>query len=246
MIQGWPPDPRDPAVRPRLEESLALWREMGNEWGEWGTAEALLYLSGLVAAQGEPSLARAYLDEALAVARPTGDRRHLGWVRAQLGHMAFAAGELDDAHRLGEESRAFYQELGYLHGVSGQENFLGNVAFSRGEYATAQAHYAAALRCQQGWQGVLEIVGSCSGLAAVALAQGHAARALHLAAAIAALSAQAGYGLDTVWAHVPVEQTIAAARAALDERTAAETWAEGETMTLEQAIAYALGEPAHA
>jgi hypothetical protein len=71
-------------------------------------------------------------------------------------------------------------------------------------------------------------------------------RALRLAAAIAALSAQAGYRLEAVRAHVPVEQTIAAARAALDERTATTAWAEGEAMTLEQAVAYALEEVADA
>jgi hypothetical protein len=39
---------------------------------------------------------------------------------------------------------------------------------------------------------------------------------------------------------VIAEQNIAAARALLDEATWTEVWAEGQAMTLEQAIAYAL------
>jgi hypothetical protein len=40
------------------------------------------------------------------------------------------------------------------------------------------------------------------------------------------------------------EQLVAAAHAQLDEATFAATWAEGQALTLEQAIAYALDEEA--
>jgi non-specific serine/threonine protein kinase len=225
----------DLRIRPRWEESLTLYRTLGDEWGEWGAAEALLHLADLEAREGDPQLARTHLHEAMALARRTGERRQLAMVRQQLGALSLAAGDLAVAGRLGEESRVLFREVGDMTGVAGQENFLGDLALRQGQYATARSLYIASLQHQQGWQGVRWALVSFSGLAAVALGQGQVERALRLAAATAAISAKAGYPLGAA-----VEQTIAAARAALDEREAIAAWAEGEAMTREQAIAYAL------
>jgi predicted ATPase/class 3 adenylate cyclase len=234
----YPTEPRDPRERPNLEESLALYRALGDEWG---IAEALHHLASLLAVQGEIALARTYLDEAEVVARRTGDRRHLGIVRQHLGGLSLAAGNLADAHRLAEEALALFRELGDLPDVVIQENDLGDLALRQGKYARARAWYAASLTHQQGWQPVPWTLASLCGLAAVALAQGDVEHALCLAAATAAISAQAGYPLGAA-----VEQTIAAAHATLDEREAAAAWAEGEAMTRERAIAYALEGPLQA
>ncbi len=235
----WPTDPRE---RRYLEESLTVYRELGDESG---ITEALLELGDVALAQGDLPLARTYVEEALAVSRRTGERRHLAMVRQQLGRLRCATGDLADARRLGEECLLLFQEVGDLTGVAAQENGLGTVALKQGEYDAARAYYTASLQHQQGWQGVPWIVESVAGLAAVALAQGQVARALCLAGATAALSVQAGYRLDTPLQtgdrlDTQIERTVAAARAALDERAAAAAWATGEAMTLEQAMAYAV------
>jgi predicted ATPase/class 3 adenylate cyclase len=233
---GWTYDAGDPRVIARLEESLALYRELEDDWG---IAEALLHLADLVAGLGDPRLARTYLDEALVVARRTGERRHLGMVRERLGHLSFAAGDLADARTWWEESLALYQELGDVTGVATLENALGDLALRQGAHDAARAYYTSSLQRQQGWQGANAIVCSFAGLAAVALGQGQAVLALRLAAASVARSTRAGFPLEP-----DVERTIAAAQAALDEPTAAAAWAEGKSMTLDQAIAYALEQPA--
>src|SRR5205823_2847370 len=107
--------------------------------------------------------------------------------------LSCAAGDLAAARRMGEECVLLFQEVGDLTGVATQENGLGTVALKQGEYDAARAYYTASLQHQQGWQGVPWIVESLAGLAAVALAQGQLARALCLAGATAALSAQADY-----------------------------------------------------
>jgi predicted ATPase/class 3 adenylate cyclase len=236
LWRHWPYDPGDPQVRPRLEESLALYRRLGNELG---IAEALLRLAELAGKQGDPQLARGYLDEALAMVRRSGDRRQMAELRAHQGQLSLDTGNLAEARRLGEESLALSREAGDIPGVTWKENFLGDLAHSQGEYATAHAYYTASLQHGQGWQGVPFALNSLAGLAAVALAQGQVERALKLAAATTTLSAASGYPQEPA-----VAQTIPVARATLDERAAAETWAEGKAMTLEQAIAYALEEPA--
>jgi hypothetical protein len=156
--------------------------------------------------QGDPHLASTYLDQALAVARRTGERRQLAMVRQQRGLLSLAKGDLADARMVGEESLRIFQKVGDITGVASQENFLGNVALRQREYEAARASYAASLQHQQGWHGVTWIMDSLAGLAAVALGQGQIGRALCLAAATATIGAQTGDCLDAA-----VEQTMAAA-----------------------------------
>ncbi len=237
----WPHDPRDPQARPGLEESLALWRDLGHTWG---ITETLIDLGTLVAQQGDLTLARTYLDEALARSQETGERRQRGRVWAQYGRLSFAAEDFVTATRLGKQGRTLFAEIGAITDVAAQEVFLGDVAFQQGNYATAGTHYAACLRHQREGQPIvwLLLLQAVAGVAAVALAQGQAERALRLAASITALCA--GAHLARLWTHVPMEQTIAAARAALDDGRAAVAWAQGGEMALEHVIAHALEDPA--
>jgi hypothetical protein len=77
------------------------------------------------------------------------------------------------------------------------------------------------------------------GLAMVAAGQGQATRALRLAAASAGLSdlaMQPVYPIE----RPELERALTPIRQALGERDATAAWAEGQAMTLEQAVAYAL------
>jgi hypothetical protein len=82
-------------------------------------------------------------------------------------------------------------------------------------------------------------------LAAVACAQGQPERGAHLLGAVAAL--RAGLGLPVPPSErAAQEHAVAAAHAALGEDAFAAAWAKGQSMSLEHAIAYALGEEASA
>src|SRR5262249_30426994 len=96
-----------------------------------------------------------------------------------------------------------------------------------------------ALHREQGNRpGVLE---SLAGFGALLAAQGQPRRAAILFGAIAALRAALNAAM---WPaeRVEYERHVAATRAQLGEATFAVAWAEGRAMTLEQAIACALGE----
>ena len=96
-------------------------------------------------------------------------------------------------------------------------NWLGHIAVAQGDYAAARAHYAASLAARQevGFFTV-GLALTLSGFANLAAAQGRCARAARLAAC----------------------------RRAIGDDAFAAAGAEGEAMTTEQAVAYALAEEA--
>jgi hypothetical protein len=124
-------------------------------------------------------------------------------------------------------------------GIITVENFLGQLALRQGDHATARARYAASLEHQRGWPALFWTLGALAGLAAVAAAEGQAGRALRLAGAYSALSEAAGLRLSEAEREV-VERASASARATLGDRQADAEWAAGQTLPVEQAIAYAL------
>jgi ATP/maltotriose-dependent transcriptional regulator MalT len=80
------------------------------------------------------------------------------------------------------------------------------------------------------------------GLAALATLEGDPARAVRLTAGATALETSAG-----IWAFPPIrarhERWLIDARAALDEATERDAWAEGTAMTLDEVIEDALAVP---
>src|SRR5262249_30258384 len=119
---------------------------------------------------------------------------------------------------------------------------LGDLARAEGDLAAARTRYAAALGVgrARGAQSLLGLVRrALRKVAGLRAAAGDPRRAARLfGAAEAAGGDRALYGLRTDrW-----EEDLWSARAALDEATFAAAWAEGEAMTLEEAIADALGD----
>jgi predicted ATPase len=91
------------------EESLALWRQLGDPWG---TARALNNLGYEAYLQGNLDRATPLLDEAVTLARAAGDRSVLGYVVDSRGVLAEAQGELERATALYQEALALAQQVG--------------------------------------------------------------------------------------------------------------------------------------
>jgi tetratricopeptide (TPR) repeat protein len=96
-------------ARMRLEESLAVSRELGDE----APIASVLQVLGM-AAQGEGALGRAreYLEEALALAQRGGDKRRVAAAMNALAQLESAAGRLDAAEPLFEGVVALSDEAG--------------------------------------------------------------------------------------------------------------------------------------
>lgn len=117
---------------------------------------------------------------------------------------------------------------------------LGRLALQKGDIEKALAHHKEGLRLKQPYPHRLGIARSLEGLAGVALAAAQPGRAACLLGAAEALREAIGAPLQPV-EQALVERDASATRAALGEEALAAARAEGHVMTLDQAIAYALG-----
>jgi hypothetical protein len=117
----------------------------------------------------------------------------------------------------------------------------GEDALARGEVPLAASRFREGLDTPPNrWVGIYRI-DLIDGLAKVAASQNLPRRALYLAGAAAAARARLGTTsspIDREW----LEAGLAPAHQALGESQSSLAYATGESMTLEQAVAYALGD----
>ena len=228
--------------------------------GEYDRAEALFeksmeqfraigYLRGIGLTfnnQGHLSLdqadyqrAAALCTEALSMFRELGEQWGAAQALDNLGRTAHYQGDAGQAVALCEEGLTLFRSTGDRRGVANALNSLGDVARDRGDLAEAWARYQESLAVNRevGSQAALAV--SLEGLGSVAVAQGQLARAARLLAAAQGLRQHIGAPLPPS-RHPEVERSWSAARVGLKlpAYTAAE--AEGQAMTLEQALTYAL------
>ncbi len=212
------------------EETLRRFRAQGNTYGVAGSLNAsarLLFLTG-----GDPVQVRALAEEGLAHARELG---HTGLIAQALGYLAelaLAQGDVTRARSLVEEAWAIERVQGDRGGRAWILSMLGKVAVLQGDDAAAQALYQEALA-----SGFEEYNSFClEGLAEVAKREGKPVWAARLWGAAEALREAIGEPIPPI-ERADYERSVTAARAQLGEQAFAAAWAEGRTMTPEQALA---------
>jgi tetratricopeptide (TPR) repeat protein len=242
---GWPyatvavTEGRLEEMRDLLEESLEMLRAAGDRWASaW-----VLYTLGDVAwAEGDALAARALCDESRRTFLELGDRAGLTNSLRWLARVCRAQGDVTGARALLEESLTLARALGHRPNTWWALRQLGDMAAESGEYVLARSLYAEALQIVRAMGDQAASATTLLYLAGLAAAEGHAARAVRLAGAAAALREHIGPGVD-VRESAGQEPLVEAARHTLSVEAAA-AWAEGRTMTLEQASAYAVEQPA--
>jgi non-specific serine/threonine protein kinase len=124
------------AARVLLDESLEIYRELGNKND---IAIALNNLSLVAYAQSDYAPARTLLEESLAISRGSGFKRGIALTLSNLGNVTVSQGDHATARTLLEESLAIRRELGDQHSLAMALNSLGGVAYSQGDYSAALA-----------------------------------------------------------------------------------------------------------
>jgi non-specific serine/threonine protein kinase len=225
------------AARAIMEEGVAIGRA-----GERALLPPTLATLGFVArVQDDYETGRAVLDEAIVVARAVGDAFYLGMALHHLGLLALEAErDLARAWSLNEEAQAILGELGNRRMVGVVRLALGRVAHARGDLAEARSLAAGALTAHRdlgdvGYQPLMLCV-----LAAIDADAGQLERAVRLAGAAAILNEAMR---TRTWPVILRERDswLGRARSSLGEERHTRAWAEGAALTLEQAVAYALG-----
>ena len=219
------------------EELLARSRALGDKSG---IASALYIVGGVAARQGDYERARALLLESLALFQEIKDNYETGVVLNSLGALARRQQDYEAAQAFFQDSLVLRRDVGNTAGIALTTGSLGWVALLRGEHKRATALLNEALMLAARLKSKRTIAWCLAGLSGAASAEGQPERAARLSGAAESL-------LNTIGVHeIPdraaYERHSAVAREALGAAGFASMQAEGQAMTLEQAIEYALAE----
>ena len=218
--------------------SLAIWRTLGDARG---IASSLNNLGTLATLMGDHAQAEPLLRESLALWRGLGQPVTVAQTLNNLGFLAQEREDYDTARMFCEESLALFRTAGDKRGVTLSLSVLAMVAAEIGQYAQVQSFYAEVFGTACEIHDDQTIIGGLAVLGQAAVAQDTPARAARLLGAAQALRDTVGSYQDTR-AQVKANRAVEDARRVLSLSAFAAAWAEGQAMTSEQAVAYALAE----
>jgi tetratricopeptide (TPR) repeat protein len=226
-------------ARDRAEEALALYRELGDEGG---AANSTVTLGLAFADAGEFSRARQLFEEGVRLCRDDGDEdnalfasRLLAWMHEELGEKARAWAlyehNLDWARALGNKPLEG-QALGAVAGM----------ALDQGRYEDAVSLLQDVLRIDQGLGAPFQTAIDLTRFArALAFAGGHDVEATTLLSCAEAARERMGAG-GMPYLVRNHEEALGMVRPRLGDDVFSAAWQAGATMTLDAAVALAIGE----
>jgi predicted ATPase/DNA-binding CsgD family transcriptional regulator len=159
-----------------LEESLALWRELGEKAG---ASKVLIDMGTVAGDQGDHSRATAFFEKSLRLKKELGDTWGTALVLGNLGVAAHHRGDLADAAALLEESLALFRVLGDKASIAWTFGTLGEVTEDKGEYEKAAASYQESLllyRTVGDKEGIADLTRSLGRIAQIQADYGRAAK----------------------------------------------------------------------
>jgi tetratricopeptide (TPR) repeat protein len=233
-----------PSAKRYYEDCLAIRETLGDRAA---LAEALYNLSFTdVFTRGgdERNIARAkrQLEESLAIFRELGDERGVARSLWGLGDVLYEDGELVAAERSIREALAMHREQEDRFGIAWDLFLLGLTLIKLDRAAEAREVLEESLSILGAARDTSGIPLLLAGLSTVWVAQGDPERAVRLAGAAAAIEEEHGGGLAAV--NEAVEEWDSQRRALMSEEEYGRLWAEGEAMTIDAALDYALSREA--
>jgi predicted ATPase/DNA-binding SARP family transcriptional activator/DNA-binding CsgD family transcriptional regulator len=220
------------------EEALTLARRLGDEAV---AASALLNLGGVAMSQMEVGRASALLEEAVALRRASGDDWGLAHALFTLGMVAIVRRDHARAMTLHEESLALARKMRDEVGIVRALGQGALTALVRGDLRRVDELNKATLELSRRL-GIGHYAVSClNTFGASAALQGHSVRAVRLWAAEESLREAIGIP------HMPAELSffgpyVDVVRTQLGEAEWERAWREGQRMSMEEAIEYALAQ----
>jgi predicted ATPase/DNA-binding winged helix-turn-helix (wHTH) protein len=226
------------AAQSNFERSLACWRMLSDRLA---IARCLHNLANVVKVHGDYPRAQWALSEAAEIFQALGDSTGGAWSLNQQGDIARAQGDMVAARELYQRALSAFREAGDPWGSARSLTDLTYIDCERGDHSAAQAACREALEIFAGLGQRRGIARVLEGSACLSLAQGHAERALKLAASAARLRQSISAHLHQA-EQAKLDQTLLLAWRSLTEAEGKRAWAEGFAMGLENAIQYSLCE----
>lgn len=225
------------AGRPPLEEALARFERLKDDSG---IAFATHGLGFVALGEGDARLAGALFEESLRRSREAGDEWIASFALHFLAVVLTYQGEYARATSYFEEGNEIIQSLGgHRQALAFSFFHLGRIARLQGDLSAARARHEESLRLFRRAGDRRGVGYSFAGFAALAAAEGDGERAARLSGAVESLEEVLGSFLEAPL-QVEYDAELAGVRASLGEDRFAAAGAEGRTMSLEQAIEYAL------
>jgi predicted ATPase/DNA-binding SARP family transcriptional activator len=224
------------------EESVALFQSIQNKPGH---LYALGALGDVLLYYGDYEPAKATFSTCLELSRDLDNPNGLSYALLNLGKIARCQGDYVTARALSEESLALAHEARIQRFQAMSLHNLGWVAQHQGRSLQAREHFVESMRLFQVLGDNMGMLECLEGLANHFSAQRQLVRAAHLFGAAEAIRETIKVPLplgDRVIINESVSTLRTAFLNAIGEAGFVTAWTEGRTMTLEQAIEYAVSE----
>jgi predicted ATPase/class 3 adenylate cyclase len=229
-------------AKPLFEESLALYRGAANGWG---VGEVLNNLAQVARIQDKDDTSLALYEESLATRRKVGDKRGIAMSLLNMGAVWVTRSEYERAAKLTEDSLVLYRELGDKATVVENLANLGELELERGNLKQAERHLREGLILSKIAGHRMPMLYSLLGFGRLAEKRGELLRSARLFGfMIEAPEATFFHHLMNSSEKARLESSIATVRSRLGEVAWEEAYGEGRSMTLDEAVSYALEEDA--
>jgi len=227
---------QDPATgRLRAEEALALHRTLGDAWG---TAYSVFMLGSAAAEAGDFETAQRLFDDALRRFRELGDEHYTLVATDGLAWMYGELGDLERRRELHEENlrRARAQSNERVVSLSLDQLAAYARDESRLQEATSMLKESLRILHDLGDRGA--IAENLCRFAEVVVVAGQPETAARLVSSSEAMREEVGGGVP--WLAEVNDETLTTIRAQLDEAAFADAWEQGQKLTVDEAVAFAL------
>jgi predicted ATPase/class 3 adenylate cyclase len=221
------------------QESADIFQESGNlrEAGRSLAAQAVG--EGRL---GNTVVAREILESSVAIAREHGDQWCLAFALGQLGVAAYQESDFTAARAYREEAAAVSRAIGDRHTLGIALAGLALVARIQGRHDESARLFHETLLVSWELEDQWVMPRALGGLAGAATLSADYERAARLFGATTAMRELSGTVETAGSFRVVYERDEAEARTALGDEAFAAAWADGRAMSLEDAVAFALGE----
>jgi DNA-binding CsgD family transcriptional regulator len=220
------------------EESLKLYWETGDKRG---VATCIRNLGNVYVSRGDYERAKELYQEALALSQELGGADLPITFMINLGYVSLLEGDHERAMALNEEAAALCRDQGYRDFLPFALDNVGWAALLQGDHEKAKTFYAESLTICNELGRKMIAAESLEGLACAAGARGEATHATRLFGAARALRETVG-SQGPPEAHNLRKPYLTRILSQLDEASWEAAFKEGQAMSFEEAIEYALSE----
>jgi predicted ATPase/class 3 adenylate cyclase len=219
------------------EEALTLAREAGDRVL---VGLALTNMAGVIAmTEGDPQKVKTYSEEGIGLLKEAGAQWGVAMSSFGAGLFAARQGNYTEALSQFEASIPVFTELGDKHRINMAYSEIGHVERRQGHFKQAKLNYHKTLLEWQRLGHRAAIAHELECLAMIAKSEEDEQRAATLFGAAEALRESVGLPM-TPFEHMEYEREVNDLRANMDRTEYTRAWAEGRSLSMEQAIAFAM------